>query len=135
MSPCLFCRIVAGELPAQTVLETPEIVAFLDIQPIHPGHVLVVPKLHVETIFDAPETLLAVWIAAGQRVARAVRAVTGCAGVNLGQNNGLAAGQAVPHLHLHVIPRFAGDGLKHWPGQPLDPAEGKRLVEAFRVVL
>ncbi len=110
---CVFCRILSGSLPASVVLEDEETVAFLDISPITPGHTLVVPRGHAATLAELePETGAAVFHTA-MRIAAALRTTTlKVDGVNLLLSDGAAAGQEVPHVHLHVVPRFPGDGLQ-----------------------
>lgn len=132
MDSCVFCGIIAKTIPSHIVYETDEVLAFLDIHPVHPGHVLVVPKQHAETLTDLSQSALATWIQAVPTVARALQVVTGCEGYNLLQNNGAAAGQVIPHVHLHVIPRWSTDGLRHWPNQSMEPQEGARLAEQMR---
>ena len=107
---CIFCKIVAGELPATVVYETGTILAFLDIGPIVKGHTLVIPREHHESIHDIPLPLLQEVTAAAQQVAHAQVAVLDADGINLTQANGAVAGQVVPHFHMHVIPRFSTDG-------------------------
>ena len=107
---CVFCRIAAGVHPAEIVYQDERVIAFLDIHPLNPGHTLVIPKVHVERLSDLPEELCGPLLAAASRVARAAVTALGAAGVNLVVNDGRAAGQAVLHLHLHVVPRFPGDG-------------------------
>ena len=113
---CIFCKIVTGLIPSAKVLETESAIAFLDINPVAPGHVLLVPKEHSVTLADAsPQTVAAV-AAELPRLARAILAATGASGLNLVQNNGRDAGQVVGHLHFHLIPRRAGDVFRlHWP--------------------
>jgi len=107
---CVFCRIAAGEHPAEIVYQDERVIAFLDINPLNPGHALVIPKAHVERLSALPAELTGPLLAAAVRVAKAAQEALGAAGVNLVLNDGRAAGQAVPHLHLHVVPRFPGDG-------------------------
>lgn len=132
METCLFCRIIANSLPAYKVLETEAVVAFLDIFPVHPGHILVVPKCHAEQITDLSAALLGGVLQEIPKIAKALVEVTGCEGYTLLQNNGAAAGQVIPHVHFHVIPRWSSDGLRHWPSQTLAPSEGERLAEQMR---
>lgn len=108
---CIFCKIVAGEIPCARVYEDEHCLAFLDIGPLQPGHTLLVPKDHHERITDMPAATMAALGAVLPRVARAVMAATGAEGLNLLQANGECAGQVVPHVHLHVIPRGSTDGL------------------------
>ncbi|MGL6279810.1 MAG: HIT family protein [Gaiella sp.] len=110
---CIFCGILAGSVPASVVLEDEEAVAFLDISPITPGHTLVVPRSHTASLAElTPEAGAAVFRAA-MRIAAALRRTSlQVEGVNLLLSDGAAAGQEVPHVHLHVVPRFPGDGLQ-----------------------
>lgn len=115
MADCLFCSIVAGTTPAHLVLDEPEVVGFLDIRPVFPGHTLVVPRAHHDTMLDLdPANLLAVFVAA-QRVAGAVESALGAGGSWVSVNNRVS--QSVPHVHVHVVPRTKGDGLRgfFWP--------------------
>lgn len=114
---CLFCQVVAGEAPAEVVLDEAEVVAFLDIRPLFPGHVLVVPRVHVETLTDLPAASVAPFFGAVQRVAGAVEAAMGAQGTFVANNNRVS--QSVAHLHVHVVPRRFKDGLRGfmWPRQ------------------
>ncbi len=114
MSDCLFCKIIEGKLPCFKLYEDNVVIAFLDIFPVHPGHVLVVPKKHSVDIFDTDESTLKQMIGVAKKIAPAVLKGAKAAGINLGMNNKPAAGQEVPHAHLHVIPRYEEDGLKNW---------------------
>lgn len=111
-APCPFCRILAGELEASIVYTDDRVVAFLDLHPINPGHTLVVPRAHEPSVRDlADEDAAAVW-AAALRVARALPGSgVRVEGLNLLLSDGASAGQDVFHAHLHVVPRFAGDGI------------------------
>lgn len=131
-SSCLFCRLVAGEIPSRKVFEDEETLAFLDVFPTSPGHVLVVPKAHVSTVAEADDRTLEAWMRTIKRVTVAVQKATGAPGINLLQNNGEVAGQVIPHLHMHVIPRYAGDGLKHWPSHPLKDEEGDAYQDTIK---
>jgi len=110
MVDCLFCKIVAGEIPSFKVYEDSETLAFLDINPAAPGHILVIPKRHAKDIFEIEEQSLKAVAATVKRMADRLRSALG-ADVSVLQNNGRAAGQAIDHLHVHVIPRHAGDRL------------------------
>lgn len=109
---CVFCKILSGELPASVVFEDDLVSALLDIQPVNPGHTLVIPNQHAELFADLAPEMLGRMMAIAQRVAEALRASDlRCDGVNLFLADGTVAGQEVPHVHLHVIPRYAGDGF------------------------
>lgn len=110
MEECLFCKIVAGEIPAQKVYEDGEFLAFLDINPRNPGHTLVVPKRHCETILEMPENEASELFKVVKKVAIAVKKGMKADGISIGQSNGRAAGQVIPHAHFHVIPRFMSEG-------------------------
>jgi histidine triad (HIT) family protein len=121
---CIFCKIVAGELPSFKVFEDESTLSFLSIEPINTGHTLVIPKEHVPNVFEAsPE----VWRDAQEtvrKVAHAVERGMQADGVNINMNNREHAGQVVDHFHIHIIPRYAGDGLVHWPEHPIAEGEG-----------
>ena len=106
MSETIFQKIIAGEVPADKVYETDQVLAFLDIKPVHKGHTLVIPKVAVQDIFTLGEEDAAHLMQAIVVVANAVRKATDAPGVNVISNNGAVAGQEVFHLHFHVIPRF-----------------------------
>ncbi len=122
--PCVFCRILAGELSGTLVAEEERAVAFMDINPATPGHLLVVPRAHSTDLCDAePDDVTACTLLA-QQLARRVRDRLGASGVNLIQSSGAAAWQTVFHLHFHVIPRYADDPLVlPWQPAPGDHAE------------
>ena len=110
---CVFCAIVAGDAPASVVYEDAEALAFLDIRPVTPGHLLVIPKRHAPDLADLDEATGARLFVIGMRLAAALRASgLRCDGVNLFLADGEAAGQEVFHAHLHVFPRFADDGFR-----------------------
>jgi histidine triad (HIT) family protein len=120
---CLFCAIVAGETPSATVLDEEHLVAFLDVRPVFKGHVLLVPRLHVETLPELADHLRDPFLEAAQRLSRAVTSALGAQGSFVAMNN--VVSQSVPHLHLHVVPRTKGDGLRgfFWPRTKYADAE------------
>ncbi|QQG38103.1 MAG: HIT family protein [Candidatus Kaiserbacteria bacterium] len=136
MSDCLFCKIIRGELPSFTVYEDERTIAFLDIHPVNAGHTLVAPKKHSHNIFDiAPED----WAAVSETVrllAIAIEKGMEADGVNIAMNNREHAGQVVPHPHVHIIPRFKGDGLKLMPQRSYEASEAeesqRKIVGALR---
>ena len=115
---CLFCRIVAGEVPAEIVWRSEDAVAFLDHRPLFPGHVLLVPAGHVETLPELEPERVDPLFQASQRIARAVELAMEAEGTFVAINNKVS--QSVPHLHIHIVPRRKGDGLKgfFWPRHP-----------------
>jgi histidine triad (HIT) family protein len=116
MSDCVFCRIVAGQLPSTVVHEDALTLVFMDIGEVNPGHVLVTVKQHVENIFGLDDRLAAAVFRTAARVARALEKAYAPEGVTLYQANGAAAGQTVYHFHLHLVPRYAQDGMRlTWP--------------------
>jgi histidine triad (HIT) family protein len=132
----LFCSIAAGDVPAATVLEDEDFVAFLDIRPVFKGHVLLVPRLHVVTLPDLPAGLRDGFVAHSQRLAAAMVGGLGAQGSFVAVNN--VVSQSVAHLHLHVVPRTKGDGLRgfFWPRTKYaDDDEMASHAERLRAVL
>lgn len=113
MSDCIFCKIVAKEIPATILHEDDDVLVFMDIGPIIKGHALVISKKHYDPVTETPDDVLAKLHLAAKRIAQAQMNGLGADGVNIMQNNGMAAGQEVAHIHVHVIPRFDNDG-HHW---------------------
>src|SRR5207247_8712326 len=107
---CIFCRIVAGEIPAEVVAREPEVVTFLDVQPLADGHVLVVPRAHAASVEDLKPAEADALFRAVVRLAGPVRTALGAAGTTIGINNGEATGQTIAHVHVHIVPRREGDG-------------------------
>src|SRR3954452_1915785 len=133
---CIFCSIIAGEIPADVVLDEPDFVAFLDQRPVFKGHVLLVPRDHVVTMLDLPAGLRDGFLAAAQRLAAAVVDGLGAQGSFVAMNN--VVSQSVPHLHLHVVPRTKGDGLRgfFWPRTKYaDAAERASYGDRLRAAL
>lgn len=111
MENCIFCKIIAGEIPSATVYEDDDVKAILDVNPAARGHVIVLPKKHAADVFSLPDEDLSKAMCVAKKIAIALKKAYNCDGVNILQNNGEAAGQTVFHLHIHVIPRFAGDTI------------------------
>lgn len=133
---CLFCRIIKGEIPSTKVFESDLLLAFLDINPVNKGHVLIIPKEHAETVFDLRPELAEPILKAIQRIGKAIMKATGAEGMNVLQNNYKASGQAVGHVHWHLIPRHFGDGHKHWPPKHYkDNDEMHAVAEAIKACL
>jgi histidine triad (HIT) family protein len=133
---CAFCQIIIGTRAARTVFEDEAVVAFLDARPIFPGHTLLVPRRHHETLADLPEALVQPLFSAARLLARAVQEALGAQGSFVAMNNKVS--QSVPHLHVHIVPRSRGDGLKgfFWPRHPYaSSAEEEAAQEAIRAAL
>jgi histidine triad (HIT) family protein len=117
---CLFCGIVSGEIPAEIVWRSPDAVAFLDIRPLFPGHILLIPAGHVATLADLPAAQVGPLFQAVQKLESAVERALDAEGTFIAINNRVS--QSVPHLHIHIVPRRKGDGLKgfFWPRHAYD---------------
>jgi histidine triad (HIT) family protein len=132
---CLFCRIVAGATPGHLVVETDDVVGFLDTRPLFPGHTLLVPRQHVVTLSDLPEALLVPLFSTAQRVADAITSTLGAQGTFVAMNN--VVSQSVAHLHVHVVPRTKGDGLRgfFWPRTKYADGEAEACATTLRKAL
>ena len=134
--PCVFCEIVAGRQPAHVVLDDDVAVAFLDTRPLFPGHTLLVPREHHETLADLPADMLAPYFERAQRLAGTMESTLGAAGSFVAMNNRVS--QSVPHLHTHVVPRNRKDGLRgfFWPrSRYADDAEAAAVAARLRAGL
>jgi len=114
---CIFCKIAGKEISSLIVYEDEFVLAFLDIKPVNLGHTLVIPKNHYENLYDCPDKTLEVLAKKIRDIAIAVKKGTGADGINIEMNNERSAGQIIDHAHFHIIPRMAGDGLRHWQGK------------------
>ncbi len=132
---CLFCKIIAGDVPAEKVYEDAGTLAFLDIHPINPGHTLVVPKNHAVGIAEVESADLQAVMATIKKIAPAVVAGVGADAYNIGINQGAAAGQVIMHLHVHIMPRFATDGHKLWHGTNASAEERAAVGEKIRAAM
>jgi histidine triad (HIT) family protein len=132
---CLFCGIVAGTTPATLVLETADVVGFLDVRPVFKGHTLLVPREHHVTLSDLPEALLVPLFSTAQRVADAITSGLGAQGTFVAMNN--VVSQSVAHLHVHVVPRTKGDGLRgfFWPRTAYAEGEAAEVAARLRDAL
>jgi histidine triad (HIT) family protein len=118
MADCVFCRIVAKQIPASVVHEDEHTLAFMDLGQVNPGHVLVAAKAHAENVYSLDDAQAAAVFRSVARVARAIRAAFAPDGLSVYQANGKAAGQTVFHLHVHLVPRHEGDGMNLiWPAK------------------
>lgn len=133
---CVFCKIVSGEIPSTRLYEDARTVAFMDVNPLNDGHCLVVTRAHAATLFDAAEADLQAVIATARRVATAIREALKPEGLNMLQANGPAAFQSVPHFHLHLVPRWSGDGKGFdWKLVPGDRERIQATAEKIRAAL
>ena len=132
---CIFCKIIAGELPSEKIYEDTETLAFLDIRPVNAGHILVVSKAHYRNIFDIPEPLWLAMMKTTHHLAPIIKDATGAGGINISMNNERPAHQLVFHAHVHVIPRFEGDPHKAWPGKEYKEGEKSAVAEKIKSAL
>jgi len=123
MSDCVFCKIITGDIPSHKVYEDDDVFAFLDIQPANPGHALIVTKKHYPTLVETPDEELGRLFVIAKKVGQAASAAAVAADFNIIVNNGPAAGQIIPHVHVHAIPRFKDDGHKHWAKKSVSPEQ------------
>jgi histidine triad (HIT) family protein len=132
--PCIFCSILSGQLPSAQVYKDPNFLVIMDKYPINRGHTLVIPTKHYDTLLHMPPEEVGRLYAMVPSVARAVVAAVGADGFNVGQNNGIAANQIVPHVHVHIVPRFADDSPDgKWPARRVAPHEElSELAQAIR---
>ena len=136
LDTCIFCKIANGEIPSATVYEDDDVKAILDLGPAAKGHTLIIPKEHYDDVTDLDESLGAKVIPLAAKIGKAMKKGLGCAGFNLVQNNGEAAGQTVKHFHLHVIPRYEGGPViaSRTPGETTAEereATAKSIAEAL----
>ncbi len=134
MSDCVFCKIVAREIPSELIFEDEKTVAFLNIHPVMPGHALIIPKRHADRFAVTPAEDVAAVMATAQKIAPAVLAAVDATDFNFSTNNGPAAGQVIFHTHFHLIPRQPKDGHEHWHGEekPVGiPAIGAKIRAAI----
>lgn len=132
MSDCIFCKIISDEIPSKKIYEDDKILAFLDIEPVSPGHALVIPKEHSENIAEMNQDLLEPLFSVARRLGGAAEALLGVDGFNLIVNKGEFAGQAIFHTHVHVIPRREGDELSFWPKIEIAEEEMEEIAQKMR---
>lgn len=130
MDDCVFCSIVKNIIPSATIYENSEFKVILDAFPSGAGHTLIMPKEHIENIFEMDVEMAGKLFAFATVVARAIKEILDCDGMNIIQNNGEAAGQTIGHFHLHLIPRFKGDGLSFtWPTKRFSQEDMEKLAK------
>jgi histidine triad (HIT) family protein len=135
VADCLFCSIISGEVAGHVVLDTDDVVGFLDVRPVFKGHTLLVPREHVVTLPDLPDRLRDPFLAAGQRLAAAMVSGLDAQGSFVAMNNTVS--QSVAHLHMHVVPRTKGDGLRgfFWPRTKYADGEAADYAARIRAAL
>ncbi|HOL31102.1 MAG TPA: HIT family protein [Anaerohalosphaeraceae bacterium] len=127
---CIFCKIIAGQIPCTKVFENEAVLAFLDIGPVSDGHLLVVPKVHTSRLENTPGQTLAEAVKVLPMLAQAVQRAVDAEGCNVLCNNGRCAGQVVEHLHLHLVPRKPGDGIfNSWPSFRYPPGKAEQIAQ------
>lgn len=130
---CIFCKIIRKEIPAVIIDETDDYIAFVDRQPNNFGHSLVVPKVHYENIYTLEGNALISFGREIQKISKAVKSGVKADGINVHMNNDPVAGQEIFHAHVHIIPRFESDGLKHWPPKEYEyPNQIEEIGEKIR---
>lgn len=130
---CIFCKMVAGQIPVTKIYEDEVVLSFLDVGPISDGHTLVISKQHFEKLHDCPPQLLGQVASRLGKIANAITTAMGSDGYNLLCNNGRAAGQLVGHLHFHIIPRMTGDGVfNRWPSYKYREGEIEAIAAEIR---
>lgn len=133
---CIFCKIIKGEIPCTKIYENDSIISFLDISPANKGHCLVMPKNHYETLLETPDNNINQTIIMAKKIARAMNLSLGNEGFNILINNKKEAGQLVPHLHFHIIPRFDNDNIKlNWQPKKYNNKEIDEFADKIKSFL
>lgn len=133
MENCVFCKIIAGIIPSTTVYEDDDFKAIMDISPAAKGHVIILPKKHVSNIYEMDDEIASKILIVAKKIATAVKDEFQCAGLNLLQNNGEAAGQTVFHYHMHIIPRKQGDKVTvTWEAGSYQDGEAAQIANALK---
>ena len=133
---CIFCKIVKGDIPCSKIFEDDYVLSFLDIAPANKGHALIVTKNHYETLLDIPDEDLNDLMLKAKKLARAMSSALGIDGFNILMNNKKVAGQLVPHTHVHIIPRFKGDGINlNWRANKYKDKEIDEFKEKIKSFL
>lgn len=131
MEDCIFCKIAKKEIPADIIYEDNKIIAFLDINPVNPGHVLVIPKEHYKSIIDTPDNLISEIFTKSKKLMKVIKKTTNADFVVVS-----VVGLDVPHFHVHLIPRYLKDGLANfWPTKKYKEGEAKKITEKIKSFL
>jgi histidine triad (HIT) family protein len=131
---CIFCKIANNEIPSYKVYEDDKILAFLDIAPTSPGHILVVSKKHYQNMEEISEAELCNLIKIVKRIGKDLKDKLNDPGYNICVNNDPVAGQLIPHLHFHIIPRHQGDGLQPWPQGKYEEGEAEEITNKIKIL-
>lgn len=129
---CIFCKIINHDIPCHQVYEDENTLVFLDIKPVNPGHLLVIPKIHYQNIEAITEEDFCNLMLIVKKMGRLLKDKLGVVAYNVTENNDSLAGQIVPHLHFHIIPRHAGDGHVLWPQSEYEPGEAEKIVKQLK---
>lgn len=133
MNECIFCKIVAGDIPSEKILDDAQAYAFLDIGPVTEGHILLIPKTHYTTLDQIPAREISAISQHLPALVQSVQKATVCEGVNVLQNNGKIAHQEIPHVHFHIIPRYQGDAFQfNWPAGEYEAGRMQELGKDIR---
>ena len=133
MVDCIFCKIVAGEIPSYNIYEDENVQAFLDINPVRPGHVLIISKKHFDDFLQTPDDELEKIFSLAKKIGKKMIDEGIAEGINIQFNNGPAAGQVVNHVHLHLIPRKENDGLELWNGNQYHPGQAEDIAARLKL--
>jgi len=131
---CIFCKIIAGEIPSYKVYEDEFTLAFLDINPVNLGHTLVIPKKHLVNIEEADEEILCQIMKTVKKVGESLKKNLSAPGYNVQENNDPASGQIVPHLHFHVVPRILNDNLSLWQQKEYKENEAQEVLNKIKII-
>jgi len=129
---CIFCQIVAGDIPCYKIYEDKKVLAFLDINPLNPGHTLIIPKHHYQNLEQIPAKELTYLILIVKKLGKRLKERLGVEGYAVSMNNDPVAGQEVPHVHFHLIPRATNDGLTTWPRKQYKEGEAEKIAKKLR---
>ncbi len=129
---CIFCKIVAGEIPSYKVYEDESVVAFLDIEPISKGHTLIVPKKHFKNMEEITEDELGKLMNGVKNVGKIIKDKMQIEGYNIMENNDPVSGQTIPHIHWHIIPRSNNDGINMWPRGTYNEGEAEEIINKLK---
>lgn len=133
---CIFCKLANGEIPTKSIFEDDYLKAIMDISPANKGHIIIIPKTHAANIFELENSFVEKAFVLAKNIAVAVKEVTSCDGVNILQNNGVAAGQTVFHFHVHVVPRFEKDDITiAWKQQSYAEGEADEIAKKLSSLL